>query len=67
MAVANVGLIVHDTAGVLRYVNARFFSEHFMGLIQQVPAIERRVRSRAATGRSSRTSSAATRSTSSCA
>jgi diguanylate cyclase (GGDEF)-like protein len=42
MAVANVGLIVHDTAGVLRYVNSRFFSEHFMGLIQQVPAIERR-------------------------
>lgn len=42
MAVANVGLIVHDTAGVLRYVNSRFFSEHFMGLIQRVPAIERR-------------------------
>jgi diguanylate cyclase (GGDEF)-like protein len=42
MAVANVGLIVHDAAGVLRYVNSRFFSEHFMSLIRRVPALERR-------------------------
>lgn len=42
MAVANVGLIVHDAAGNLRYVNSRFFSEHFPGLIAQVPSIERR-------------------------
>lgn len=42
MAVANVGLIVHDAAGNLRYVNSRFFSEHFLSLIERVPAIERR-------------------------
>uniref|UniRef100_UPI000D33EEE9 sensor domain-containing diguanylate cyclase n=1 Tax=unclassified Variovorax TaxID=663243 RepID=UPI000D33EEE9 len=42
MAVANVGLIVHDAAGVLRYVNSRFFSEHFLSVIQRVPTIERR-------------------------
>jgi diguanylate cyclase (GGDEF)-like protein len=44
MAVANVGLIVHDAAGVLRYVNSRYFSEHFLSLIQRVPSIERRGR-----------------------
>jgi diguanylate cyclase (GGDEF)-like protein len=42
MAVANVGLIVHDAAGRLRYVNARFFSEHFVGLFVRIPAVELR-------------------------
>ena len=42
MAVVNVGLIVHDAAGNLRYVNSRFFSEHFLSLIERVPSIERR-------------------------
>ncbi|MFM9926023.1 diguanylate cyclase [Variovorax sp. H27-G14] len=42
MAVVNVGLIVHDAAGALCYVNSRFFSEHFLSLIESVPEIERR-------------------------
>lgn len=39
MAVANVGLIVHDAQGRLKFVNSRFFSEHFLRIITAMPAI----------------------------
>jgi len=43
IAAVNVGITVHDAHGGLRYVNTRFFSEHFLSLIRGLPAIERRV------------------------
>lgn len=42
MTVVNVGLTLHDAAGKLLYVNSRFFSENFLGVINAVPDIKLR-------------------------
>lgn len=42
MTVVNVGLTLHSAAGALLYVNSRFFSENFLGLLTSIPAIETR-------------------------
>ncbi|WP_295983363.1 sensor domain-containing diguanylate cyclase [uncultured Variovorax sp.] len=39
MAVANLGLIVHDREGRLKFVNSRFFSDHFLRIITSMPPI----------------------------
>jgi diguanylate cyclase (GGDEF)-like protein len=42
LTVTNLGLILHDAQGRLRYVNSRFFSEHFLPVLRQVPDIRER-------------------------
>ncbi|CAN5287907.1 hypothetical protein BH10PSE18_BH10PSE18_46870 [soil metagenome] len=42
MTVVNVGLTLHDANGKLLYINSRFFSENFLGLINAVPDIKLR-------------------------
>lgn len=44
MAVANLGLIVHDRDGRLKFVNSRFFSDHFLRIITTMPPIQTRSR-----------------------
>ncbi len=42
MTVVNVGLTLHDADGKLLYINSRFFSENFLGLITAGPDIKLR-------------------------
>lgn len=42
MTVLNIGLVLHGPAGNLLYVNSRFFSESFLGLLTKIPSIEER-------------------------
>jgi len=42
LTVTNLGLILHDAQGRLRYVNSRFFSEHFLPVLREVPDIRER-------------------------
>jgi diguanylate cyclase (GGDEF)-like protein len=42
LTVTNLGLILHDAQGKLRYVNSRFFSEHFLHVLREVPDIRER-------------------------
>lgn len=42
LTVTNLGVILHDAQGQLRYANSRFFSEHFLPVLREVPDIRER-------------------------
>lgn len=42
LTVTNLGVILHDAQGQLRYANSRFFSEHFLPVLREVPDIRQR-------------------------
>ncbi|XXQ52140.1 sensor domain-containing diguanylate cyclase [Xenophilus aerolatus] len=42
LTVTNLGVILHDARGQLRYANSRFFSQHFLPVLREVPDIRER-------------------------
>lgn len=42
LTVTNLGVILHDAQGRLRYANSRFFSAHFLPVLREVPDIRER-------------------------